>query len=358
MPARKRVPDAHGLEGDDRRSACGTQSIIPADSAGGSAYPVSGCRRTFAGRAAEQEAPLPRPHRDHAGITEAGGSRLRTFGATARQGRLPPSHLRCYGAARAGSRPAVRLDPVAPRPSGIILCLCRSHCRCSSVSSSAWPRASASRCRRIPGCARFPPRRAGRHDLHQRDPDDRHPARRVEPDAGRRLDARRDEGRPARARALALFLIARSLGGRLRASLSACRCSPAERSTRPVAASLRRHASAAALARAGRATAEPLAVARRAGAGQPLQGGIRRRDAAADRLFDRLRPGVTRVQSRVRRSSMRGVLQAVSDAMLVVVGWVLKAAPIGVCALAIGLGAQDGRGCGRRARRTTCSSCR
>jgi proton glutamate symport protein len=53
--------------------------------------------------------------------------------------------------------------------------------------------------------------------------------------------------------------------------------------------------------------------------------------------------GVTRVGGEAQ-ASMRNVLKAVSDAMLAVVGWVLKAAPVGVCALAIGLGARMGTG--------------
>ncbi len=53
--------------------------------------------------------------------------------------------------------------------------------------------------------------------------------------------------------------------------------------------------------------------------------------------------GVTRVGVDAQ-AAIRGVLRAVSDAMLAVVGWILKAAPIGVCALAIGLGARMGAG--------------
>ncbi len=53
--------------------------------------------------------------------------------------------------------------------------------------------------------------------------------------------------------------------------------------------------------------------------------------------------GVTRVNADVQRT-MQGVLKAISDAMLAVVGWILKAAPIGVGALAVGLGAKMGAG--------------
>ncbi len=44
------------------------------------------------------------------------------------------------------------------------------------------------------------------------------------------------------------------------------------------------------------------------------------------------------------RTPMLAVLRAVYDGMLVVVGWVLKAAPLGVCALAVALGARMGAG--------------
>ncbi len=53
--------------------------------------------------------------------------------------------------------------------------------------------------------------------------------------------------------------------------------------------------------------------------------------------------GVTRVGD-AAQSAIRGVLQAISGSMLTVVGWVLKAAPAGVCALAMGLGAKMGTG--------------
>jgi proton glutamate symport protein len=53
--------------------------------------------------------------------------------------------------------------------------------------------------------------------------------------------------------------------------------------------------------------------------------------------------GVTRVSAEAQ-VTMRRVLQAISGAMLAVVGWVLKAAPLGVCALAVGLGARMGAG--------------
>jgi proton glutamate symport protein len=52
---------------------------------------------------------------------------------------------------------------------------------------------------------------------------------------------------------------------------------------------------------------------------------------------------LSRVQHEAR-STMLGVLRAMSDAMLLVVGWVLKGAPIGVCALAVGLGSRMGAG--------------
>ena len=85
-------------------------------------------------------------------------------------------------------------------------------------------------------------------------------------------------------------------------------------------------------------------LAHRPRAVQSRHGRGGRRHAAGDRLRRGVRAWRSRASSRQRRTAATALFRGLADAMLVIVGWVLAAAPIGVFCLSVGLAARLGVG--------------